>query len=669
MIGMDAIMTHTLDSTATPAAPAALPFISVVVPVRNEEAFLGGTLRQLAGQDYPADRFEVLVADGGSTDRTREVVQSFAADHPNVRLLDNHGGWSSAGRNAGVRASRGDLVVVIDGHCELDNAHHLAELARAFADSGAAAVGRPQPLDVRGASRLQRAISAARASRLGHHPDSHIYSDRPGFVAPQSVAVAYRREVFDEVGYFDEAFDACEDVEFNHRLARAGLRCWFTPRVVVRYHPRDSLAGLFRQMKRYGRGRVRLLRKHPETLTVPGFVPGVFVAGLFAGPVLAACSAMLGLLWLGGVATYLLVVLAFSTALAWRQRELALLPLLPAVFVTIHMGAGAGQWLELLSGRRPAATPEPVGAILSIPATVRKGVRRRPAAAPRVLNALTIDVEDYYHVSAFERCVRRDGWDAFEPRVEMTTRRLLDVLAAEGVRATFFVLGWVAQRCPGLVRAIRDAGHEVGCHSYSHRLVYDQTPREFRDDLRRALDMLQDALGEPIRAYRAPSFSITDRSVWALDILAEEGIHIDSSIYPTHHDRYGMPGAPLGPHPLELQAGTIWEFPPPVWQVCGYPLPVGGGGYFRLYPYALTRRGLREINRSGRPFAAYLHPWEIDPGQPRLWPGRLAAFRHYVGLRRTEERLRRLVHDFAFDTLSAALDHRRGSAPALRGAA
>jgi polysaccharide deacetylase family protein (PEP-CTERM system associated) len=293
---------------------------------------------------------------------------------------------------------------------------------------------------------------------------------------------------------------------------------------------------------------------------------------------------------------------------------------------------------------------------------------RAPAAAvdAAVLNALTVDVEDYYHVSGFERCVRREQWDDFEPRVEDSTRRLLDLLAAAGVRGTFFILGWVAERRPGLVRAIRAAGHEVGCHSHAHRLVYEQTPAEFRADLRRARGVLRDTLGEDVVAYRAPSFSITSRSLWALDVLAEEGVRIDSSIYPTHHDRYGIPGTPLEPHPLERAAGTVWEFPPPVWRVCGYPLPVGGGGYFRLYPYALTRHALRAVNAAGRPFAVYVHPWELDPGQPRLRPGRVAAFRHYVNLRRTGARLERLLRDFAFDTMSAALDRWR---PVPAGAA
>jgi polysaccharide deacetylase family protein (PEP-CTERM system associated) len=274
---------------------------------------------------------------------------------------------------------------------------------------------------------------------------------------------------------------------------------------------------------------------------------------------------------------------------------------------------------------------------------------------PPMLNALTIDVEDYYHVSAFDHCVARERWGDFPSRVGDSTRRVLDRLAESGVRGTFFILGWVAERHPDLVKAIHRAGHEIGCHSYAHRLVYEQTPEQFRADLRLARLMLEDIIGEQVTSYRAPSFSITKQSLWAIDILLEEGFLFDSSIYPTHHDRYGIPGTPLEPHRIDRPGGMLWEFPPPVWSLLRYPLPVGGGGYFRLYPYALTRRGLRAINAVGRPFAVYLHPWEFDPEQPRLRPGLLRAFRHYVGLRRTEGRLVQLLKDFRFGTISQAL--------------
>jgi GT2 family glycosyltransferase len=342
-------------SRREPAVGAA-PFISVIVPVRNEEAFIGDTLEQLLNQHYDPERFEVLVADGGSTDDTRAVVAAMRREYPNLRLLENPGRWSSAGRNVAVRAARGELVLLIDGHCEVEGPGYLAELADAFARSGADCVGRPQPLDVRGATPLQRAVALARSSRLGHHPASHIWSDREGFVPPQSVAVAYRRSVFERVGLFDESFDACEDVELNHRAARAGMRCFFTPRVRVRYHPRDSLGGLFRQMVRYGRGRVRLLRKHPDTFSVPGFVPAAFLAGVVFGPLLAFWSAWLGVLYAGVLGAYALAVLLCSVALAVRAGELALLPHLPPVFLAVHFGAGAGLWWEALVG---SAWPAP----------------------------------------------------------------------------------------------------------------------------------------------------------------------------------------------------------------------------------------------------------------------------------------------------------------------
>ncbi len=338
-------------------APAAgratqeLPFISVIVPVRNEADFIAGTLEQLLAQDYPADRFEVLVAYGLSTDDTPSIVRALMDRFANLRLLDNPRRWSSSGRNVAVRAARGEVVLLVDGHCQIDSCRYLSDLARAFGDSGADSVGRPQPLDVRGASRLQRAIALARASRLGHHPASHIWSDREGFVPPQSVAVAYRREVFERVGYFDESFDACEDVEFNHRLARAGLTCYFTPRVGVRYFPRDSLGRLCKQMIRYGRGRVRLLRKHDDAFSVAAFAPAAFVAGLVLGPLLACLLPVLWFVYAGCLTLYAGLVLGFSLALAARRRDPALLALLPAVFATIHLGAGLGVWWELLLER------------------------------------------------------------------------------------------------------------------------------------------------------------------------------------------------------------------------------------------------------------------------------------------------------------------------------
>jgi succinoglycan biosynthesis protein ExoA len=321
-------------------------------------------LQQLLEQRYRPTRFEVIVADGGSTDDTRTIVAALQTRYAHLRLLDNPGQWSSAGRNVAVRAARGDIIVIIDGHCDLRNPHYLQNLADAFAESGADCVGRPQPLDVMGASPWQRAIAAARASRLGHHPASHIYSDRAGFVPPESVAIAYHRGVFDTIGLFDERFDACEDVEFNHRLARAGLTCWFTPRVRVHYHPRSSLAGLFRQMFRYGRGRVRLLRKHPRTFSLPGFIPAAFLAGVFVGPLLAFWSSLLAGLYVGTLGIYGAALLLGSLSLCVRQRAARLLPLLPLVFVTIHAGAGAGVWCELLLGPRKKPEPAVLGQTL-----------------------------------------------------------------------------------------------------------------------------------------------------------------------------------------------------------------------------------------------------------------------------------------------------------------
>ncbi|MBC8876210.1 MAG: glycosyltransferase family 2 protein [Planctomycetes bacterium] len=331
------------------------PFITVVIPVRNEAKSIGNVLNQLLSQDYPANRFELIVADGESTDETVPVVMEIAERHNNVRLYANPRRWSSAGRNIGVRQARGDIVVVVDGHCELADDQYLRDLADAFRTTGADCVGRPQPQDVSDANAFQCAVAAARSSRLGHHPDSHIYSSKERFVPAISVGVAYRRHVFEELGGFDERFDACEDVEFNYRADRAGFRCYFTPSVSVHYRPRGNLRGLFRQLARYGRGRVRLFRKHPETLSLKSFLPGLFVLGCIIGPGLAWLSTWLLRVYLGAILTYVLIVLATSVVIAIRQRKLAVLSWLPLVFLAIHLGAGAGMLVEAICGARQSS--------------------------------------------------------------------------------------------------------------------------------------------------------------------------------------------------------------------------------------------------------------------------------------------------------------------------
>ena len=269
------------------------------------------------------------------------------------------------------------------------------------------------------------------------------------------------------------------------------------------------------------------------------------------------------------------------------------------------------------------------------------------------LNAFTVDVEDYYHVSAFERHVARDRWGGMQSRVVGNTQRLLAILARAGVQATFFVLGWVADRFPHLVREIRSCGHEIGSHSFWHRLVYDLSPDEFRNDLRQSRDAIEQVLGEPVTAFRAASFSITKRSLWSLEILAEEGFRVDSSVFPIHHDRYGIPDAPTHLHRLSTPAGMLWEFPLAVVRIAGVNVPVGGGGYFRLFPLRWTMGCLRRINRkAGQPFVFYVHPWEIDPDQPRMnGASGLARFRHYVNLRKTEAKLAALLGAFRFGRL------------------
>ncbi len=271
-----------------------------------------------------------------------------------------------------------------------------------------------------------------------------------------------------------------------------------------------------------------------------------------------------------------------------------------------------------------------------------------------LLNAMTIDVEDYFHVSVFDGVIRREDWPTQSSRVVENTTRLLDVLAQHGVLATCFILGWVAERHPSLVKAIAAAGHEVASHGYWHRLVYSQTPDEFREDLRRARQVIEDASGMKVRGYRAPSFSITDRSLWALDVLADEGYDYDASVFPIRHDRYGLPDAPR--HMFRVGAEGVIEAPGSAVRIGGTNLPVAGGGYFRLLPYAWTRWGISRLNRVDQlPAIFYLHPWEIDPKQPRLPASALGRFRHYRNLHLTESRLQSLLSDFRFARLADIL--------------
>lgn len=268
-----------------------------------------------------------------------------------------------------------------------------------------------------------------------------------------------------------------------------------------------------------------------------------------------------------------------------------------------------------------------------------------------IRNALTVDVEDYFHVSAFAKSINRHDWGNYPLRVEKNTRLLLDLFDEYQVKATFFVLGWVAERTRGLVEEIAVRGHEVACHGYSHQLVFNQSPEVFREETHRSKQLLEDIVQTPVRGYRAASYSITERSLWALDILAETGFEYDSSIFPVRHDRYGIPDSPEFPHRLKTQKGlSLVEFPLSTARVFRYRLPVAGGGYFRLYPYALTKAGLMQVNRRESPFIFYLHPWEIDPDQPRISASWFSCFRHYNNLDKCESRLRSLMTDFQFGT-------------------
>jgi polysaccharide deacetylase family protein (PEP-CTERM system associated) len=274
-----------------------------------------------------------------------------------------------------------------------------------------------------------------------------------------------------------------------------------------------------------------------------------------------------------------------------------------------------------------------------------------------MINALTFDVEEYFHAETFALAVSPEDWPTLESRVVRTTERILELLAEAGTRATFFVLGWVAERHPALIRSIEGQGHEIACHGYGHQMITRQSRAEFTVDLERAKATVEDAAGTAVIGYRAPTFSVLRETLWSLEVLAEKGFRYDSSIFPIVHDRYGIPDAPRFPHRRAVRPGvTIAEFPLSTVSRFGWRFPVAGGGYFRLLPYSVTAWALRRLNREeGQPAIVYLHPWEIDPGQPRLPVSRSSQFRHAVNTWRTESKLRRLLREFRFAPVQEVL--------------
>jgi len=275
-------------------------------------------------------------------------------------------------------------------------------------------------------------------------------------------------------------------------------------------------------------------------------------------------------------------------------------------------------------------------------------------------NAFTIDVEDFYQVEAFSSTIDRKDWHSFESRVVANTDSILDQLDSHGITATFFVLGCVAQQHPEVVRNIAQRGHEIASHGMSHKLIYRQEFDEFERETRDSKALLEDLSQQEVLGYRAATYSITKKSLWALDVIAETGFVYDSSIFPITHDRYGIPEADTVPGTIRTPGGaTIVEFPISTVKTRFFNIPVAGGGYFRLFPYTLTRMGLRQINSRNQEFMFYLHPWEVDPGQPVIPNiGITTRFRHYVNISKCRQRLNRLFEDFRFTTMRGVLENK-----------
>jgi polysaccharide deacetylase family protein (PEP-CTERM system associated) len=291
------------------------------------------------------------------------------------------------------------------------------------------------------------------------------------------------------------------------------------------------------------------------------------------------------------------------------------------------------------------------------------------ASVSSIRHIMSVDVEDYFHVEAFAGVVPRESWNRYPCRVVDNCNRLLDIFDRYGVKATFFMLGWVADRFPAMVREVHNRGHELACHSFWHLKVDSLTPSQFRADTRQACDAIGQAASVRVSGYRAPTWSISKRSPWAFDILGEEGFEYDSSIYPIRHDLYGTPGASRYPYAHVCKDGRrLMEFPPATAKIAGMNFPAAGGGYLRILPLAYTSWVFTQFERAGQPLVLYLHPWEIDPAQPRIRGPLKSRFRHYTNLHRTENRLHALLQRYRFVPFRDHLEETRSILPKINEA-
>ncbi len=335
-----------------------IPFLTIAMPVRNEARFIEETLYELVNQDYPGDRYEIIVADAESVDDTRSIVKEMAKKYPQIKLFSNPGKLPSSGRNVGFKNGKGDLFLVVDGHCRIRNNKLLRNVADAFERTGAQCLGRSQPFVIPEEPSWQRAIAIARSSNLGHSGNSYIHADEEAYVSPVSMGCAYKKEVFENIGFVDESFDACEDVEFNYRVERAGYKTFFTPKIAIQYFPRETVKGLWQQLVRYGEGRARFILKHPETFNFDMLLPIVFSTGLVLGGLSYFIALYLFAAYLGTIILYFIIILYNSIKL--RKREpLSFIPKLMITFLVIHFSLGYGIIKGFIKRLFGNAKPEP----------------------------------------------------------------------------------------------------------------------------------------------------------------------------------------------------------------------------------------------------------------------------------------------------------------------
>ena len=636
-----------------------LPKVSIVMPVRNEATFIEQSLAAVLTQDYPHDRMEVLIANGMSSDGTRDVIARLTKSHDiTVTVLANPGKIVPTGMNIGIRQARGDIIVRVDGHAVIQR-DYVRLCVEFLTETGVDCVG--GIVESVGSSYVGKAIATAMSSAFGVGGSvfrTASVSTKPALTDTVPFGV-YRSEVFERIGLFNEQMVRHQDYEFSYRLRKAGGRIMLLPLAKAKYHVRTTLRSLWKQYWQYGIWKGRFIRAHPRSLKLRHLNPPLFVFALVVSVLLAIFSNPLA--WTLGVSlgAYAIFISGALISLSIKGK-FKYIPIMPAVFACLHMSWGLGIWKGLFSSKglkskhkKPKKAPggdsgkffvrKKFGQTISpvrktthfetTLATLQSGRAKEPIEQiKQQRHIVTVQLEDYFHVAAFNQVIGEKQWRRFESRLESNVEAVCNLLREFNIKATFFALGWIGDMQPKIIQRIVSEGHEIASGGYLKQSVKGMTPPEFQDDLRRAKKALENAGANKIIGYRCPHKRLDESDLWIFDILAEERYLYDAShCLPLKSNKKRAYHGRVHKH--QTRHGLIWEIPMSAITLLGYNLPISGGNYLRQLPHFLMIRGFKKwCKDTEAPFVLYFHPWELDPDQPRVtsvgWTSRIRQYRN-----------------------------------------